>query len=159
MRTYGKALFLLAMMSTATHAGALQDKTDRFTGTRSVAWNSIPEHEHEFAVTAFAFYPKGASAPSAYNISLTTYSDSGELMNCHHSSWLIDGQPAPELEGKYEYDPASNVVIERLSADISRQTLERVAEAKSVEFKVCYTEGALSQDELVGIRKVLEATR
>ncbi|TLP74747.1 hypothetical protein FEA48_11065 [Pseudomonas nitroreducens] len=159
MRTHGKALFLLAMMSTAAHAGVLLDKTDRFRETRAVVWNSIPDNDREFALSALAFYPKGAASPSSYTFTLTTYSDTGEYARCHHNAWLIDGQRSMELESSYENSPQASVVIERFTSKVSREVLERVAAAKLVEFKICGTEGAISAADIDGVRQVLDATK
>lgn len=159
MRTHGKALILLAMMSTAAHAGVLLDKTDRFTGVRGVAWNSIPANEGEFSLSTLAFYAEGESTPRSYSLELTTYSANGEYATCHFTSWLIDGKRAPELEGKYVHDPAGNVVVERFTASVSRDLVAKVAAAKLVEFKVCGTEGVVSSADIDGARQVLDATK
>ncbi len=159
MRMPAKALILLAMTSSAVSAGALLDKTDRFTGTRYVAWNSIPENDREFGLSTSAFYPKDASSPTSYSFTLTTYSSAGEYSECHHTAWLIDGQRSTEMEGKYERSADSRVVIERFTTKATRDLLTKVAAAKLVEFKVCGTEGVVSASDLNGVRQVLKVTK
>lgn len=151
------AISLCASLS--VQAGAFEDKTDRFSGSRTVSWNSIPPKEEEFSLSGLAIYAKGQKTPGYYSVTLTTYSDSWQFINCKFNDWLVDGEPFPALRGAYDNTMAGSSTIERFTAQMSRKDLEAVAAAKLVEFKVCNVEGKVSTEDLSGIRKILEATK
>ena len=154
------ALSAIALCASfSVQAGAFEDKADRFSGSRTVHWNSIPSKEEDFALSTLAIYAKGQKTPAYYGVTLITYSHSWQFISCNFNDWLVDGKPFPALSGTYENSMAGSATIERFTAKMSRKDLETVAAAKLVEFKVCNTEGKVSSEDLSGIRKVLEATK
>lgn len=153
----GLALFL--MVSLNAYAGSFTDKIDRFTGSRSVSWSSIPGKSGDFAMSAFAFYPKGAARPLMYKLSLLTWGENWQFLDCHHSNWLLDGKPAPQLNFEYKHEMAGSAASERFELRAGRTELEKIASAKLVEYSLCRKEGRLSESDLAGIRRVLEASQ
>ncbi|WP_025804626.1 hypothetical protein [Pseudomonas chlororaphis] len=149
----------LLLFSCASYAGVFKDEVDRFNGSRSVSWMSIPEEAEGFSLSTMAFYPKGYAAPYAYRIELLTRADRWQYLDCHHSDWLVDGVRDPYLEMEYSNTVAGSSTMERFTKRVDRQNLERLASAKLVEFKVCGTEGKVSEKDMDGLRKVVNATR
>ncbi|MHA6235224.1 hypothetical protein [Pseudomonas fluorescens group sp. PF-69] len=139
-------------------AGALLDKTDRFTGNRSVRWNSLPAQSEGWGFSSYAFYPKGYEKPYAYGLSLLTWAERWQFLDCHHINWLIDGEPASDLKFEYSHEMAGSATTERFDMRADRPTLERLASAKLVEFSVCGKEDKISDIDLAGIRQVLKVT-
>lgn len=156
MRT---GLTLLLMLSLSAHAGSFTDKTDRFNGSRSVSWSSIPGKAGDFAMSAFAFYPKGAAKPLMYKLTLLTWGESWQFLDCHHSNWLLDGQPASQLNFEYKNEMAGSAASERFELRTDRTALEKIASSKLVEYSLCGKEGRVNESDLAGIRRVLEASQ
>ncbi|MFJ3486609.1 hypothetical protein ACIPL1_24870 [Pseudomonas sp. NPDC090202] len=155
----GLALALTAAVSLSAFAGSFSDKTDRFTGSRSVIWSSIPDKPDSFAMSTYAFYVKGDPKPGLYKLSLITWGDRWQFLNCHHSNWLVDGKPAPQLEFEYKSEMAGSATSERFDLYPNRALLQQIANAKLFEYSLCGTEGRVSDADLDGIRRVLEASK
>ncbi|MNK98509.1 hypothetical protein D3C87_1188750 [compost metagenome] len=147
------------IVSLSASAGVLKDETDRFTGSRVVIWNSLPSKADDFSLSTVALYSKGSPTPGYYRVQLMTWSDSGQFMECHHTNWLVDGTLDPYLEFEYSSASAGSAVLERFDKQMDRTNLQRLASAKLIEFQVCGTEGKVSQSDMDGMRKVLEATK
>lgn len=140
-------------------AGVFEDKTDRFTGVRSVAWQTIPSEAESFAVTTAAYYSKGSPTPNEYFFEIITYADTSQFAGCPYVDWLIDGEPAPDLKTQYSSESTSSATIERFAMRPDRATLTKLASAKLVEFKVCNVESSIGSDDMAGLRKVLTETK
>lgn len=160
MKGFTAATLVIGVISAATaQAGIFEDKTDRFTGVRSVSWNTIPSQAESFAVSTVALYSKGSAAPNQYIFQIITYSSTSQFDGCPYVDWLIDGEPATGLQAKYSRVGADSATIERFTLRPSRETLAKLASAKLVEFKVCNVESSISPDDMGGLRKVLDATK
>lgn len=146
-------------MAFGAYGGGFTDRTDRFTGNRSVRWNSVPFEAEKIGLSSYAFYPKGAETPYEYGLSLLTWADKWQFLSCHHTNWLVDGQPDPSLVFKYTHEMAGSATTESFDMTAPRSTLERLASAKLVEFSICGKEGSVSHDDIAGIQKVLDATK
>ena len=150
---------LVFIVSHPASAGVFKDETDRFTGARAVTWNSLPSKADDFSFSTVALYSKGSPTPGYYRVQLITWSDSGQFRECHHTNWLVDGTLDPYLEFEYSSTSAGSAVMERFDKQVDRTNLQRLASAKLIEFQVCGTEGKVSQRDIDGMRKVLEATK
>ncbi|RTY64334.1 hypothetical protein [Pseudomonas veronii] len=150
------AAFLISISATA---GVFKDETDRFTGNRAVAWDSLPSKANEFSFSTVALFFKGSTTPGYYKVQLMTWGDSAEFRDCHHTNWLVDGVLDPYLEYEYSASSAGSAIIERFDKQMDRVNLQRLASAKLIEFQVCGTEGKISQSDMDGMRKVLDATK
>lgn len=150
------AAFLISISATA---GVFKDETDRFTGNRTVSWDSLPARANEFSFSTVALVLKGSMAPGYYKVQLMTWGDSAEFRDCHHTNWLVDGVLDPYLEYKYSTSSAGSATIERFDKHVDRANLQRIASAKLIEFQVCGTEGKISQSDMDGMRQVLNATK
>ncbi len=150
------AMFALAAAAFTTVAGQLSDKIDRFQGSRLVAWESFTDNGLDYSYNVYAYYSKAADRkPLGYYSMLVPARGAGSFSSCNHNYWLIDGAPAPSLQASY--DASSGAQIFR--ASLTRDDLERIAAAKSVEFKICNTEAAISASDIAGVEKLLKATR
>lgn len=160
MRAFSTCLAVaLLAISATSHAGVFEDKTDRFTGVRSVAWQTIPAEAESFAVTTAAYYSKGSPTPNEYFFQIITYANTSQFAGCPYVDWLIDGEPAPYLNAKYSSDSTGSATIERFAMTPDRATLTKLASAKLVEFKVCNAESSISSDDMAGLRRVLAETK
>lgn len=148
----------LLFFSAGAAAGVFGDKTDRFTGSRVVAWTTIPSGAETFAVSTFAFYPKGQTKPYQYQVQLITYADSMQYYDCNQVDWLVDGQSAPYLTTKYSADRSASAAIERFDIILDRAALQKIATAKLVEFKVCGTESSINEADMAGLKRVFTET-
>lgn len=157
---YRCCVALIAVIFTASvQAGGLIDKTDRFTGNRNVRWNSVPFKPETFGVSSYAFYLKDTAEPAAYGLSLLTWADQWQFLDCHRINWLVDGAPAPELKSKYIHEMAGSATSERFEFRVDRDALKKMASAKLVEFSICGQEYKVSNEDLGGIRQVLEVAK
>lgn len=149
----------LSLLAGSAFAGEFTDKVDRFTGTRSVGWTSVPAEENAFSLTSRALMPKGVAAPGSYLLYLDTWSSKRLYSSCNHTVWLVDGEPAPWVVTQYESRDAGPVVLESFSFKLAKSEAERFASAKTVEFRACTTEGMISQDDLQGFARVVSETK
>ena len=138
-------------------AGVFKDETDRFTGLRAITWNSIPSQPKDFALSSYLTIPKQGQQFSQYTLTLTTWAGEWQYIECHSIDWLVDGQSAPYLNAEYSNTATGAVTIERFSAVVSKPDMLKLSSAKLVEFKVCGTEGKVSESDLAGLRKVAGA--
>lgn len=137
-----------------TQAGVFKDETDRFTGLRAITWNSVPSQPKDFALSSYLTIPKQGQQFSRYTLILTTWANEWQYIDCHSIDWLVDGRPAPYLNAEYTNTAAGSAAIERFSAVVSKPDMIALSSAKLVEFKVCGTEGKVSESDLAGLRKV-----
>lgn len=159
MRRRAPIAGLAFLVSVSASAGVFKDETDRFTGNRSVAWNSLPSQANDFSFSTVALYLKGSSEPGYYKIQLMTWGDRAEFRECHHTNWLVDGVLDLYLEYEYSATSAGSATIERFDKQVDRANLQRLASSKLIEFQVCGTEGKISQSDMEGMREVLDATK
>ncbi|WP_339729843.1 hypothetical protein [uncultured Pseudomonas sp.] len=140
----------------AALAGTLSDETNKFNGVRTVIWNSIPSESGSFALTAAVGMPEDQSR-RFYSVNLITYGDSWEFDKCNHTYWMIDGQRASDLRTRYERDSSGSAAIERLYLEDADKVIPRLAAAKKVEFQVCGEDHEVSDSDLDGLRKLMQA--
>jgi hypothetical protein len=138
-------------------SGVFKDEVDRASGSRSVGWMAVPKKDGDFTLSTFAFFPEGARAPTAYILDLLTWSKGVGLGDCHRSYWLLDGHPVGE-EFRYSVTHAETELIEHFSLSTDRQTVERFANAKKIEFIVCNSKSEVSGADHGGLRRVLTTT-
>lgn len=150
---------LTLAVTTSASAGVFKDETDRFTGNRAVKWDSLPSQASEFSFSTVALYLKSSAEPGFYKVQLLTWGDRAEFRECHHTNWLVDGVLDPYLEYEYSSTSAGSGVIERFDKQVDRTNLQRLASAKVIEFRICGTEGKISQGDMEGMRKILDATK
>ncbi|MBC3246531.1 MULTISPECIES: hypothetical protein [Pseudomonas] len=159
MRFHAPIAALFFAISLSANAGLFKDETDRFTGNRSASWDALPSKPEDFSFSTYALYLKGSPAPGYYRVQLMTWSDRGQFRDCHHTNWLVDGARDPYLEFEYSSVSAGSAVMERFDKRVDRANLERLASAKLIEFQVCGIEGKISESDMGGMRKVLDATK
>ena len=160
MKGFGSVALMFGLFTASfAEAGVFEDATDRFTGVRSVAWNTIPTEPETFAVATSAYYSKGSPAPNEYLVQIITYSDSAQFDRCPYVDWLVDGEPLADLRTTYSHDSGGLATIERFVLKPDRAMLAKLTAAKLVEFKVCNVESSISRDDIDGMRKVLENTQ
>lgn len=156
MKRFGLvALTALVALSSANSAQAvtINDSVDRFTGIRKVSWTPVPSHPEGFSFTT-ALYASNDSSLSQLNISLITWADHQQYKSCNHTYWLGDGKRIDGMNEEYSVNFAKGAVIETFKLNPTREALGALEAAKRVEFKVCNTEGVVSDDDLSGFKAV-----
>lgn len=146
-----------ATLSLCAHAGALYDGVDASTGLRTVAWATVAASPKRFSFNVSALIPQGGTA--SYVAELLTWSDSNRFKQCQSIDWLLDGKKDGSLQTEYKSSYQKNAVFEHFILRPDRQTLQRFASAKQVEYRICDERGAVSSQALDGLREVLAATR
>lgn len=146
--------FAASMVAASAAAGVLRDEVNKFSGVRTVEWRSLPQVEEAFAFTAAVGIPEGSSS-RYYKAGLITYGDS-RFADCNHTYWLLDGKRSPEIQTKYSSSSTGSTTLESFDLVDSSSMLRMIAAAKHVEFQVCGVEGEISQEDLEGIRQLLE---
>lgn len=148
------ALGILALAVITAEAGVLRDEVNKFNGTRSIEWRSIPEAENAFAFSAAVGIPEHAET-RYFMGQLITY---GRMRfdDCNRSYWLLDGKRAPEIETKYKVDHGSTTTLESFALTDPEPMLKAIAKAGRVEFQICGVEGEVAPSDLEGIRQVLQ---
>ncbi|WP_128082462.1 hypothetical protein [Pseudomonas nitroreducens] len=160
MKQMSKLRFLLAgaaVFGCIAHvqAGVLSDEVDRFDGTRTIAWRTLPDGPNDFAFWAAIGIPE-SKAGRFYMAHLFTYGDR-QFASCNETRWLLDGRRAPEIRTTYRVDRAGSNTIEYFDLADPRSMLPIIAAAKKVEFQVCTVEGRIKDADLDGIRQMLKA--
>ena len=151
-------IFTLAacLFSAVAAAGQISEKVDRFRGTKTVAWESYMDPGRGYSYNVYAHYAKPSDkSPYGYYAILVPPAGTESFGSCSQNAWLIEDVPAAELEAAY--DASSGAQMFRTV--FKRDTLKKLGAAKSVEFKICNTEAAVSQADLAGIRQLLDATK
>ncbi|MBF8732797.1 hypothetical protein IRZ59_20385 [Pseudomonas guariconensis] len=138
-------------------AVTINDSTDRFSGVRTISWEPIPSRAEEFVLTSSLYKGKEAKV-SRLSVELLTYGHSQQYESCNHVYWLADGIPVDGIPTDYSAEFASGVVIERFKLKPADGALDKLASAKKVEFKVCNTEGIVSDNDLSGFKAVFAKT-
>lgn len=151
------AIFAAAFfLPSIVFAGQLTEKLDRFNGSRLVSWESFSDPGRGYSFNVYAHYADAKDArPYGYYALLVPPFGASSFSECHHNQWLVDGKQAPNLNGIYE--TMGNSQTFRL--ELQRTDLESIAAAKSVEFKICNSEGSISASDLAGVKKLVESTR
>ncbi|WP_338546837.1 hypothetical protein V6W80_09935 [Pseudomonas benzopyrenica] len=151
------AAAIFAFSVGAASAASIQDKTDRFTGVRSVSYSALPKKDG-YTVSLAAYYGKDDRTPT-YVMEILTWSNEWRYLDCNSDAWLLDGNREESLEAKYDHSMAGGATVERFVYRPSRETLEKLASAKVAEYKVCNDEQVVSKADMAGIRQVLDATK
>lgn len=135
--------------------GQLTEKVDRFKGTKTLSWESFRDQDRGYSFNVYAHFSTAAdSAPYGYYSLLVPPRGTESFAACHQNHWLVDGIPAPELEAAYSTPGQAQI----FRSTLTRQALEKISRAKTVEFKICNTEGSVSASDLDGLRQLLDAT-
>jgi len=134
-------------------AVTVNDSIDRFTGIRKVMWTPVPQNPEEFTLTT-AFYARKESGLSQLNISLITWADQQQYKTCNHTFWLADGKKIEGMNSQYSARHTKNAVIETFELSPTKEALAALESANKVEFRVCNTEGFVSDDDLSGFKAV-----
>lgn len=104
------------------------------------------------------FSTKGRWAP-VYSMMLTITGQEWKYLHCHEMDWLVDGKPMNFWSTRYDDQMGSgDYVMEFFNITPKRTSLEALAKASKVEYRICNTEYVLTRDELDGIRKMLDKT-
>ncbi len=153
----GPLIVLMLLACSWVNAANVEDKTDRFTGIRSVSYKPIPE-KNGYSVNLAAYFAKNDPQP-IYFLEILTWSNKWRYLNCTSNAWLLDDNPEPGLQGKYENSMGGSATIERFVYEPDRKVLERLVSAKKAEYKLCNDELEVSKTDIDGMRRVLEATK
>lgn len=155
MRIVLACVVVVCAIAGSALGGQLSEKVDRFKGTKTLSWESFRDQDRGYSFNVYAHFSKADdSAPYGYYSLLVPPGGTESFASCHRNHWLVDGVPVPELEAAYSASGRSQI----FRSTLTRKTLERISRAKTVEFKICNTEGSVSASDLDGLRQLLHAT-
>ncbi len=158
MRAISICVLLAASALSTAHAQEVSDDTDRFTGAREIKYQSPPA----FGGPQVSSYInlKGDGGKSFYSIvSVYTSSRAGgwQYLRCKTMHWLVDGQPFQMPEPVYQGSVLTGGVLEHFVLNMSQDQMRALAQAATVEFKICNDEFKLSPTDHNGLRQVIES--
>lgn len=134
----------------------VKDEVDRFTGIRKVSWTSVVSGPGLFASYLATADKAGSFKKSTPVIILTTTGREWKYLKCNGTHWLADGARVPTIEVKHDGSVMTGGVIEHIANRFTYADFQRLAAAKSVEYKVCNDEFILYPSEIEGLKRTAE---
>ncbi|WP_437880116.1 hypothetical protein [Pseudomonas sp. LRF_L74] len=153
-----RALYLVLACATATSLVAGELRHEQTEDGSHVAWYSPPK-PGEAGLTAIARYEPDRQRPSLYILQLSFAGGAHRFADCKRAFWRVDGQPAPQIATHYSQRTTGAVHLELFTGQLSREQLQRLASATTVEVQLCTEKVAVAADDLNGLKQVLAATR
>lgn len=132
-----------------------KDETNRFNGNRTVSYQTNYDDTVPFNKTIAV--ASDGKLPLGGFVSLIKTSPRHQYAKCKHTSWLVDGKPVSPEKVTYSSSVNTNPVsvTERISSFFSFKDMDRLANARLVEYRICTEEGAFTIGEKAGITKVM----
>ncbi len=115
----------------------------------------------DFDVWLFAS-PQQAGVVSEDNVYFrlaSVSSNSWQYLRCHFVNFLIDGQPVDAGDTEHDGTVGRGYVIEYVKFNVSLSLIDRMAQARSVEGKVCNTEFTFKPETLRLMRDFASTVR
>lgn len=147
-------IVLTSVVQQAT-AVTLNESVDRFSGVKTISWAPLPAGPEKFALNSSLY---SAQDQSRLFVDLVTYSRHQQYGSCNFVFWLVDGKQLDGVDTEYSAEPAQGAFLERFKLKPTDAALRTLASAHKVEFKVCNTEGVVSDNDLNGFKAVYAKT-
>lgn len=134
-------------------------ETDEFTGetTTSLVGNMAPNPNG--AALPFVIFDMAYLNPTVVILFSAVGLDNWIFVD--HVDLIVDGERFPNLEGKASRDVGSRTVTERLAVGIDAVLAMKIANAKSVKFRMSGSKGSitreLSPDNIANVKKFMDA--
>jgi hypothetical protein len=110
-------------------------------------------------VQLLAIKEEVAADPAAKSIAIMFVSKSAEYqyLKCHTVSALVDGKPVALGESDHDGEAQKGSVVEYVSLEVNLKTLNALAAAKDVKFKICNDAVRLTAAEIAQFKEFSEA--
>jgi hypothetical protein len=84
------------------------------------------------------------------------YRGGWKYLDCHSTTWLIDGKPQTWPAADHIGKAGSGLVVEGISQTIpTRDALAALGSAGRVEYKICNDEGEMTSSELSDLKRIV----
>lgn len=134
----------------------VEDKVDRFTGRREISWSH--QAQHGLAANYNVAFHDGAKASTLKpRIVLAGTSPTWKYLKCNTTYWLADGKRVEPISRDHDGKVSRGFVVELVSSVFAMDDLRTLANAKSVDYKVCNDEYILYESEMDGLRQFVQA--
>lgn len=134
------------------------NEIDKFTGLQRIAWvkrYSVGQDFDKF----FLIVKKPSKSDGVYGITLSKTNSRHRYLACNSTDWLIDGEIVKPLKQQHDstinHNPVS--VTERIDVFFSANDFKKMSKAHSIEYRVCNEESFFVDDEIQGLRQVVDA--
>ena len=113
-----------------------------------------------FKIWLLAMPPRGGVVAEDVYFSLSSASsNSWQYLECHSLNFLVDGQPVPAGDTEHDGTVGLGYVIEYVRFHAPLNLVERMAQARSVEGKLCNTEFTFKPETLRLMRDFASTVR
>jgi hypothetical protein len=135
------------VLSPFSRSGKVDVKEDRFTGKTVVDLKSVPVPN---GVTIGGFF---VNSEPKLTLSLTSGSESWRYLKCHTTDFLVDGAPFNPGTLDYSGTVGTGFVMEFFYYSLSYPSLVKLANAQTVEVKICNDEYRFGQQDINALRE------
>lgn len=149
----------LALICCTASAQDIQDKTDRFTGKRSIHYLDPPANNMStIGVSSFITVEE---AKEQFFLIISAYRSSRDggwrYLRCNNTYWLADGVPVDVPDSLHDGSVVSGGVLEQIVQPLTLETMRTLASATTVEYKICNDEYTVTPQQMQGLRGVFTA--
>lgn len=135
--------------------------TDRFAGTVSYCTGPYAEAGDLSLIWYWLRFAAADSNPSVappVQLAMSYDGPDWRYLDDHHFALLIDGSYRADLgDVSHRGSVGDGYVIEFMHTAVDRGLLDRIANAKKVEFRLGTTQGALSASDLASVRAIAKS--
>ncbi len=138
-----------------SHPYEVKETYDRFKGetTVSLAPDLLNTRNTPNNWSVFFSYKGETPAPPLSVLAVLWYvADEWTYLNCHSLDLLLDGNTTISPKTEHDGDVKTGYVIERVLFQLTTSEFLQIANAKTVEGKLCNTEFALSEGQIQAMR-------
>jgi hypothetical protein len=133
--------------------GEIKVVEDRFNGYTSIdlPYLDVPSPSIRNTLEVHGFF---ISAHSGVTFSLTSKSEEWKYLECHQTSFLVDGKPFNAESLDYSGTVGSGHVLEFFNFFMPYSSFVKLANGQSVEFKICNDEYSLDAQHINVLREL-----
>ncbi|OOF49290.1 hypothetical protein BKK54_09165 [Rodentibacter genomosp. 1] len=134
---------------------------DRFTGAKKASWMKMYYGDHYQKNLPFdklfAVSEVKKEKTNLNMISISREFTDWNYLKCHNTAWLVDGKPIKPITNKMNPKTLIHPVRVKEEIDVlfSNADMKKFSKAKKVEYKVCNDEFILTEEELSGLKQVI----
>jgi len=149
-------LTAMAMAATTASASDVEIKTDRFTGktTASLVSSKAVDTTGVYLQPATVFAVNRYKNPDGYSVQVAFVGNRWRYLQCNKTYWLVDGKPYPMPAPGIVNQTLRGGVSEFFGFDLTAEQMNDLAQAKTIEFKVCADEYKLKDRGMLDIREI-----
>lgn len=158
------AALMIVGLSACVTTGRVRSGYDRFTQSHNTVMADMMVRTaglNNLIISAVAVEKAGAKSPIRLTVATLSVTPSHwPMADCHNLDFLANGAPVALSSEKYDNQIQRNVIDtyywERVHVDVDEAEFEKMANAESVEGRLCNTEFALSREQIEQMRAFLQ---